>query len=137
MKRVSNSRNIGDIEFIVDTLSVGDAKRVWNAHGVECKRDRHRFSGQTYDFMIEALELRMVRSGRVCWQVLIVTEWWRSTDTDAEIRSTKWLKVLRGKPTDVTAWMRRCRTLKEEKSMTSAASGLATSLADEERTADG
>jgi hypothetical protein len=89
MKRVSNSRNIGDIEFVIETLSVGDGKRSWTAHGVECTRDRHRFSGQAYDFTIEALELRMVRSGRISWRVLIVTEWWRSVDTDVEIRRTK------------------------------------------------
>jgi hypothetical protein len=117
MKRVANSRTISDIEFVIDAPSLGDPKRSWTAHGVECTRDRHRFSGQLYDFTIEVVQLRMVKSGRTSWHVMIVTEWWRSGDSDKDIRNTKWLKVLSGKPSEVTAWMRRFRTLKVDKSL--------------------
>jgi hypothetical protein len=109
VKRVSNSRTIGEIEFIIGAPSVGDARRSWIAHGVECTRDRHRFSGRTYQFTIEVVELRLVKSGRMSWHAMIVTQWWRSGDEDTDLRSTKWLKVLRGRPSDVTAWMLSCR----------------------------
>jgi hypothetical protein len=112
MKRVSNSRNIGDIEYVIEALSIGDGKRFWTAHGADCTRSRHRFSAQLYDFTIEVVELRMIKSGRLSWHVMIVTEWWRSAEANVDIRRTKWLKVLRGKATDVTAWMRRCRESK-------------------------
>jgi hypothetical protein len=112
MKRVSNSRNIGDIEYVIESLSIGDGKRSWTAHGANCTRSRHRFSAEAYDFTIEVVELRMIKSGRLSWHVMIVTEWWRSAEANVDIRTTKWLKVLRGKASDVTAWMRRCRESK-------------------------
>jgi hypothetical protein len=117
MKRVGNSRTISDIEFVIDAPSLGDPKCSWSANGVECTRDRHRFSGQSYEFTIEVVQLRMVKSGRTSWHVVIVTEWWRSGASDTDIRNAKWLKVLSGKPSDVTAWMRRGRTLKVEKAI--------------------
>jgi hypothetical protein len=67
MKRVGNSRTISDIEFVIDAPSLGDPKRSWTPHGVECIRDRHRFSGQWYDFTIEVVQLRIVKSGRISW----------------------------------------------------------------------
>lgn len=115
MKHVGNSRTISDIEFVIDASSLGDTRRAWAAHGAECVRDRHRFSGQTYDFTIEVVQLRMTKAGRTSWHVVIVTEWWRAAHSDSDIRCTKWLKVLAGKPADVTAWMRRCRATKVEK----------------------
>jgi hypothetical protein len=124
MKRIGNSRTISDIEFVIDAPSPGDAKSCWNAHGVECTRDRHRFSGQAYAFMIEVVQLRLIKSGRTSWHAMIVTEWWHSANSEVDIRNTKWLKVLTGKASDVTAWMRRCRALKVEKAIASEVSGL-------------
>jgi hypothetical protein len=40
----------------------------WNAEGVECKRDRHRYSGQAYEFTIDILQLRFAQPGRPSWQ---------------------------------------------------------------------
>ena len=82
MKRIGNSRTIFDIEFVIDPPPPSDAKSFWNAHGVECTRDRHRFSGQTYAFTIEVVQLRLIKSGRVSWHAIIVTEWWHSSDLD-------------------------------------------------------
>ncbi len=115
MKRVGNSRTISDIEFVIDAPGLGDTRHAWTAHGAECTRNRHRFSGQTYDFTIEVVQLRMIKSGRTSWHVIIVTEWWRAVHSDSDIRCTKWLKVLAGKPSDVTTWMRRCRATKVER----------------------
>jgi hypothetical protein len=58
------------------------------------------------------LQLKLVRSGRISWHVMIVTERWRSGDSSKDIRSAKWLKLIEGKASDVTAWMRRCRAMK-------------------------
>ncbi|MFD2181682.1 hypothetical protein [Rhodoplanes azumiensis] len=113
MGRVGNARTIADIEFVIEAAAIGDTRRSWTVEGVDCTRDRHRFSGPAYSFTIEALNLRLVKSGRMAWHVLIVTEWWRS-ETDESLRSTKWLKVVSGKPAEVTAWMRRQRTRKTE-----------------------
>jgi hypothetical protein len=114
MKRVGSLRTVADIEFIIEAPSLGDARSRWRAHGAECSRGRHRFSGVGYAFIIEVLELRMVNAGRTLWHVMIVTEWWRSADPDADIRSTKWLKVLQWKASDFMAWLRRCRAGKLE-----------------------
>lgn len=114
MQRVGNTRTIADIEFVIDAPRLGDSKQSWNVRGVACTRDRHRFSGQTYSFTIEILDLRHAVDGRTSWHVIIVNEWWRDGESDRNIRYTKWLKVLRGKASDVTAWMRRARAIKDE-----------------------
>lgn len=110
MKRVGNAQTIADIEFVIDAPALGDSRQAWTAHGVACTRERHRFSGGTYEFNIEVVELRLTKAGRIAWRALIVTEWWQADG--GEIRNSKWLKVLEGKASDVTAWMRRCRALK-------------------------
>jgi hypothetical protein len=69
--------------------------------------------------MIEVVQLRLIKSGRTSWHAIIVTEWWHSANSEADIRNTKWLKVLSGKASDVTAWMRRSRALKVDKSIAS------------------
>jgi hypothetical protein len=112
MARIGNTRTISDIEFVIDVPGSGHDTASWHAHGVECSRDRHRFSGQAYAFTIEVLQLKLVRSGRTSWHVMIVTEWWHSGDPSKSIRNTKWLKVIEGKASDVAAWMRRCRGMK-------------------------
>jgi hypothetical protein len=115
MKRVGNANTIADIEFVIDAPSLGDSRHSWTVHGVDCTREWHRFSGQYYEFNIEVLDLRLSKGGRYTWRVLIVTELWQTTGVKSEIRNTKWLKVLAGKASDVTAWMRRCRSLKIDK----------------------
>jgi hypothetical protein len=112
MKRVGNAHTIADIEFVIDAPALGDSRRSWTAHGVECTRDRHRFSGPTYEFNIDIVDIQRSKGTRASWRVLIVTEWWHATGAKGEIRNTKWLKVLAGKASDVTAWMRSCRSLK-------------------------
>jgi hypothetical protein len=114
MKRVGNARTIADIEFVIDAPKAGDPRNSWNAHGVACTRDRHRFSGQTYSFTVEVVDIRLVAAGRISWHVIIVNEWWRAGDADMNIRNTKWLKVLSGKAADVIAWMRQSRSMKDK-----------------------
>lgn len=119
MKRVGNADTIADIEFVIDAPTLSDPRHSWTAYGVECTRDRHRYSGQTYEFNIEVIELRRVKSGRLVWHILIIREWWHATDEKGEIRNSKWLKVLSGKAADVKTWMRSCRSQKVEQGMTS------------------
>jgi len=112
MKRVGNAQTIADIEFVIDAPTLGDPRRSWTAHGVQCTRNRHRFSGSDYEFNIETLDLRHSKAGRTSWRVLIVRELWQTSDANAEIRNSKWLKVLAGRASDIKAWMRSCRSLK-------------------------
>jgi hypothetical protein len=122
MKRVGNAQTISDIEFVIDAPSLGDSRCSWTVHGVECTRDRHRFSGPAYEFNIEIVDLRRTKGGHAAWRVLIVTEWWQAAGAKGEIRNAKWLKILNGKASDVKAWMRSCRALKVDKSIGSYAS---------------
>jgi hypothetical protein len=112
MKRVGNAQTISDIEFVINAPALGDPRTSWSAHGVECTRNRHRYSGLDYEFNIEIVDLRQTRAGSTSWRVLIVTELWQTANTKSEIRNTKWLKVLNGKASDIKAWMRSCRSLK-------------------------
>jgi hypothetical protein len=112
MKRVGTARTIADIEFVIDPPSIGDPRRCWQAYGVECQRNRHRFSGSTYSFTIDVVDLRLAKPAGGSWHAVIVSESWHTGTTDTNIRSSKWLKVLSGKASDVTAWMRRSRSIK-------------------------
>ena len=112
MKRLGNAQTIADIEFVIDAPTLSDPRHSWTAYGVECTRDRHRYSGQAYEFNIEIVDIRRLKAGRTSWRVLVVTEWWRAEREKGEIRNTKWLKILSGKPSDVKAWMRSCRSQK-------------------------
>jgi len=124
MKRVGNAQTIADIEFVIDAPALSDRRHAWTVHGVECTRDRHRYSGPAYEFNIEIIDLRRAKAGRTSWRVLIVTEWWQAAGTKGELRHTKWLKVLNGKASDVKAWMRSCRSLKVDKRIASQRSEL-------------
>jgi hypothetical protein len=109
MGRIDNSRTIADIEFVVDSARPGAESTAWRVHGVDCTRDRHRFSGQSYEFRIDVLQLRHAGTSRSSWHVAVVTEWWRSGAAQQDIRNTKWLKVVQGNASNVTAWIRRYR----------------------------
>ncbi|MGA9136961.1 MAG: hypothetical protein WBZ39_03355 [Methylovirgula sp.] len=111
MKRVGTARTIADIEFVIDAPSIGDPRHCWQAYGVECRRDRHRFSGPTYSFTIDVVDLQLAKASG-SWHAIIVSESWHAGTGDANIRSIKWLKVLSGKASDLTAWMRRSRSMK-------------------------
>lgn len=122
MKRIGNAQTIADIEFVIDAPTLGDPRRAWTVQDVECTRDRHRFAGQSYEFNIESVDLRRTKAGRMLWRVLIVTEWWQAEGR--EIRNSKWLKVLSGRASDVTAWMRSRRSLKLDGAIRSKSSEL-------------
>ena len=46
----------------------------------------------------------MPATGRLAWELVIVTEFWRRGDGET-MHATKWLKLLSGKPTDVLKWI--------------------------------
>ncbi len=115
MKRFGNANTIAEIEFVIDAPKFGEVRHSWGAHGVTCTRERHRFSGRTYSFTIEVLDLQLIAGGRPLWHAIIVSERWHAGDADGVIRTAKWLKVLNGKTSDVAAWVRRTRAAAEGK----------------------
>jgi hypothetical protein len=58
MARIVNTQTILDIEYVINAPSPGSDQTAWIAHGVECARDRNRFSGKSYSFSFEVLSLR-------------------------------------------------------------------------------
>jgi hypothetical protein len=112
MKRIGNADTIADMEFVLDTPRFFDTRHTWTVDGVDCARSRYRFSGASYEFHIEVVELRRAHGGPKSWRALLVSELWRTTDTGTEIRNSKWLKVLSGRPSEITAWMRNRRSRK-------------------------
>ena len=112
MAKITKASIISDIEYIVDAPSPAIERRRWQVQGVECLRDRHRFSGQSYVFAIDVLQVRFARTGRTIWRLVLVTEGWRVADGDRVLRQNKWLKVINGKAADVMDWVQRCRAQK-------------------------
>lgn len=113
MPRLSNARTIADIEFVLETSSLAPDASAWQSYGVDCTRDRHRFSNPGYAFIIDVLHLRSSGiPGRSKWYAVILTEQWRFTEGSKENRTTKSLKVIHGKQADILSWMRKSRESK-------------------------
>lgn len=105
MLRLSRARVIGDIEFMINNPGPALGQRTWTAKGAECSVDRHTYSGELYGFHADVLHIRMPATGRLAWDLILVTEFWRHGDRET-LHSVKWLNVLSGKPTDVLKWIR-------------------------------
>ncbi len=104
MLRLSRSRVISDIEFIINSPGPPRGQRKWTSKGAECSVDRHSFSGNVYSFHIDILQIRSTAAGRSNWKLHIVSEFWQDGDGEST-HSTKWLKLLLGKPNDVLKWI--------------------------------
>jgi hypothetical protein len=111
MAKIANALTISEIEQILYARNSRYETGSWTAAGVECRRDRHRYSGQAYEFTIDILQARSVEPGRPSWQVLIGTERWSAGVSTALIRDAKWLKLVTGNSSDVRDWVRRSRPL--------------------------
>ena len=99
MLRLSRLRNINDIEAIVNDPGPGLGQRHWKIKGVECFLDRHVYLGEKYSFRTNVLQISTVN---------LSSEFWESADGET-IHSTKWLKLLEGKSTDLLSWIREGR----------------------------
>jgi hypothetical protein len=102
--RLSRSRVISDIEFIINTPGPALGQRKWTSKGAECSVDRHSFAGEVYSFHVDILQVRLSTTGSPKWKLLIIGEFWQSSEGES-IHSTKWLKLLHGKPNDVLKWI--------------------------------
>jgi hypothetical protein len=112
MSRIANERTILVIESIVDSDRPSLEAVSWRSHDVDCRRDRHRFVGQSYAFYIEILEMCFTRKSHMLWHLIVVTErWQRPGLSGSDLRTSKWLKQLAGKNSDVVDWIRDCRPL--------------------------
>lgn len=108
MLRLSRSRNIKEIETIINDPGPALGQRVWTAHGVECSTETHRYLGEKYAFHNRITHLRHKSAHPGKWEIILVSEFWQD-DRDQTIHSTKWMKLLSGKATDVNAWIKAHR----------------------------
>ena len=111
MAQITNANAIRDVELILYSGRPHYEARNWTAAGVECRRDRHRYTGQGYAFSVEVLQLRPTAGGRPTWELMIVSERWATGMPETVIRGQKWMKLVSGKPEDVRSWIRRHRPM--------------------------
>jgi len=112
MKRLSNALRIADIEYVLDAPAVtGSAS--WVAHGVDCERHRHQYAGVDHAFTFDVVHLRS-RHGRNPWHAAIITESWRFPQLANQPRTTKSIKLLQGRSSDILNWMGQARAAKLE-----------------------
>jgi hypothetical protein len=112
MARLGNAITIAEIEQILYAKKPQLDACFWTAEGIECWRDRHRYSGQPYTFNIEVLRLKFSQPGKSAWEAFIVNERWMAGIPETLIRGNKWLKIVSGKSSDVRDWIRGCRPLR-------------------------
>lgn len=109
MSRLSNARTIGQIERIALAPNTDLKKRRWRAGEIDCTREQHRYEGEDYAFSVTVLQLRhRSAAGALQWHVSIISErWWAVDDSHTPIKDTKWLRLMQGSATKVTAWLDR------------------------------
>jgi len=83
--------------------------RAWTTAGVECRRDRHRYTGQSYAFTTKIVHVLCCERGRASWEALIVAERWATGVPETVFRHAKWMRLVAGKASDLRAWIRRHR----------------------------
>jgi hypothetical protein len=112
MSRIANERTILEIGGIVRSAQPHLDANSWMAGGAQVRRERHRYAGQAHSFSIETTDIRLESRGRCLWHLLVVTEQWHeSGQGGADIRTSNWLKLLKGTNADVIRWIRECRPL--------------------------
>lgn len=110
MLRLSRLRNINDIEVIVNNPGPVLGQRSWKARGVACLLERHVYLGANYSFHTNVLQITSEISGQSSWRALIISEFWEGKLGET-IHSTKWLKLMEGKSTDLLKWIKENRDL--------------------------
>jgi hypothetical protein len=108
--RLSRLRNINDIEAIVNNPGPVLGQRSWKARGVACLLERHVYLGANYSFHTNVLQITSEISGQSSWRALIISEFWEGKLGET-IHSTKWLKLMEGKSTDLLKWIKENRDL--------------------------
>jgi hypothetical protein len=109
MLRLSRLKNINDIEAILNNSLPTLGQRKWKAKEAECRLDRHVFLGEHYSIHKNVLDVRYASSNS-CWRILLVSEFWEDSNGQT-IHSTKWLKLLEGKSSDLLKWIGKHRDL--------------------------
>jgi hypothetical protein len=61
--RLSRSRVISDIEFIINTPNPALGQRKWTSKGAECSVDCHSFAGEVYSFHVDIRQVRLSTTG--------------------------------------------------------------------------
>ena len=99
---MGNAKMIAEIETLVGNHRATPEPLQWTVAEVECQRERHRYSNPKYAWTIDVLTIRRRRSGH-SFELMLTAEFWRAGAVD--LKSTKWLKILSGRPAEVTAWL--------------------------------
>jgi hypothetical protein len=109
MAQVTNAHAIREIELILYSGNPHYEARAWTVAGVQCRRDRHRYTGEGYAFSIEVLQLRFSDRAQSAWEAVIVTERWATGMPETAIRGNKWMKLISGRSPELRSWIRRHR----------------------------
>lgn len=112
MSRIANERTIFEINSIVRSAQPSLEATTWKAAGAEVRRERHRYTGQNYGFLIEITDISLSVRGQYKWHLMVVSEQWQEPGPGGtDIRISNWLKLLKGSNADVIHWLRECRPL--------------------------
>ena len=81
----------------------------WTHDGVSWERERHSFSGSKHGLTIEIVKL--TRTGKRGWSVMIVKEYWWAGNESEPLKSLRWAKAVAGQRNDILVWFRTQETL--------------------------
>jgi len=109
MAQITNALTIRQLEQIAYGANPHHDARSWTSRGLECRRDRHRYTGQYYSFTTEILQLCCGEQAPAHWEALIVNERWATGTPEVVFRHAKWMKLVSGNASALRAWLLRNR----------------------------
>jgi hypothetical protein len=77
----------------------------WRVDEVDWRRQRHRYSGESYSFSIETHWLTCSRNRKSGWVLLVVVEHWWDGEHEP-LRTTVWTRTLAGSRRAIIDWFR-------------------------------
>lgn len=115
MSRIANERTVFEITSIVRSAQPHLDANAWMAGGAAVRRERHRYTGQSYGFLIEITDISFSVRDQCKWHLIVVSEQWQQPGhAGMELRNSNWLKLMKGSNSDVTHWIRQNRPLWSE-----------------------
>jgi hypothetical protein len=106
MRTVSDRNFMNSWHIVHKATNPTQNNHRWHVADVDWQRERHRFAGGGYSFMIEVHRLDCRVAGKTSWSLLVVIEYWWDATNDEVIRSTSWGKRLSGNTQAIGKWMR-------------------------------
>lgn len=111
LRTLSDPRLLQHLDRLARTSDPTQARRKWNAYGLDWNRSRQSSYGPDFGFIADITVVR--QPTRNSWSLLVVRESWWAGDSPDPIKMRQWAHLMSGLKTDVIAWARKSMIVDE------------------------